>query len=184
MLGFAPIAAAPLGALGDGGVTYDVAFSDAAVVADTAPQAFAAFAPVLSDNAVATGDAVSVTASIFNAGTADAAVGEEVISAAAIFLANLADAAQGTDSTNAVAAFLSVLADIASGADAVQAPGSTYNPTVSEVAVGADSVRAFATMMAAFSDSTTITDADMANYLWNIINTSQPSSWAVVKTQA
>ena len=66
MLGFAPLAAAPLGAFGAGAAAYDVSFTDAAVVADTLLQASPIYLAALTEAAVGS-DLTHVAASTFNA---------------------------------------------------------------------------------------------------------------------
>jgi hypothetical protein len=183
MLGFAPLAAAPLGAAGTGGVAYDVEFSDAASVADTALQAFAAFST--SFIAAATGaDLTHVEASTFTADLPDGANISASTAAIATFLSNLSDAASGVDSAAAIGAFLSNVSDAATGADSALVEASEFSATVSDSAAGDDTPDAAATFPVSFSDAATIDDANAADYLWKIINDSQGTSWSVVKTQA
>lgn len=184
MLGFAPLAAAPLGAPGAGGVAYDVAFSDAATAADTALLASAAFAVGFSDAATATGDTVSVTPSIFNANAADAATGVDALSSIPTYLSQLLEAAQGSDSTTAVAEFRAVFTDNMLTIDSVEVSASTFNAVAPDGAILTETFRARATMLSAFSDSTTITDADIANFLWNVINDSQNANWGTINSAA
>jgi hypothetical protein len=146
-------------------------------------QAFATFPVSFTDAADGT-DAVHVAASTFNANVSDAAAGEVTTAAVAAFLSNLSGAAVGADSVAAIAAFLANASDGAAGADSVLVEASEFSATVSDAAAGDDSVRALATMAASFTDAATIDDADTANFLWNIINDSQTTTWSVVKTQA
>lgn len=183
MLGFAPLAAAPLGAPGAGGVAYDVSFADAAVVADTALQAFATFAVSITAAGTAS-EVVHVADSTFNANMSGAATGAVTTAAVPVFLANLSDSAAGVDSVASLAAFLANASDGATGTDSALVEASTFSATVSDAAEGDDSVRAAATMVTAVTDAADVADSNAAAYLWNIINDSQTTSWSVVKTQA
>ena len=181
MLGFAPLAAAPLGAAGTAGTAYDITFGDAAVVADTALQAFATF-PTSITVAGTASEITRVAASTFNANMSGAAAGSVAAAAVAAFLSNLSGAATGTDAASALAIFASDLTDAAVGVGSSQAAGSTYNATAFDAATGDDSARALATMFASFAGSATITDSDIANFLWNVINDSQTVTWGAVNT--
>jgi predicted 3-demethylubiquinone-9 3-methyltransferase (glyoxalase superfamily) len=183
MLGFAPLAAAPLGAAGSGAVAYDVSFSDAAVVADIALQAFPIYLSVLTEDATGT-DAIQVTASTFTANLSGAATGDDAVSAVPTYLANLSDAADGVDSAAAIGSFLSNIIDGAFSLDSVLVEASEFGANVSDTAAVNGTPDAAADFDAAFSDEATIDDANAADYLWKIINDSQGTSWSVVKTQA
>lgn len=183
MLGFAPLAAAPFGATGSGGVAYDCAFSDAGVVADTALQAVAAFSPRLTDAAAGI-DVLNVTASTFNANASGAASGADTTAAAAAFLSNMSGAAAGLDAYASVAAFLSNISETVTGTDSALVGASNFSATFADAAVGADTVRATTTMPSTFSDAAVVSDENMADFLWATINDSQATTWSVVKTQS
>ena len=183
MLGFAPLAAAPLGAPGAGGVAYDVSFADAAAVADTALQAFATFAVSITAAGTAS-EVVHVADSTFNANMSGAATGAVTTAATPAFLANLSSSANGVDSATAIATFNTSASDAGyAGAYAI-VQASDFSATVSDAAAGDDSVLASATMNAAITGSAESADTNAADFLWKIIDDSQTTSWSVVKTQA
>jgi len=183
MLGFAPLAAAPLGAAGTGGIAYDVEFSDAAAVADTAVQASPIYLAVFTEDATGA-DLTHVEASTFTANLSGAATGDDAVSAVPTYLANLSDAADGVDSAAAIGSFLSNIIDGAFSLDSVLVEASEFGANVSDTAAVSGTPDAAADFDAAFSDEATIDDANAADYLWKTINDSQGTSWSVVKTQA
>lgn len=179
MLGFAPLAAAPLGAVGSGGVAYDIAFSDAAVVVDAAFQASPIYLATFTGTATGA-DATRVTASTFTANMSGAATGDVTTSATAAFLSNMSGAAAGVDSTASIAAFNPNVSDGATGTDSALVQASNFSATVFDTAAGNDTPDAAATFSGAFSGAATIDDANAANYLWKTINDSQTSAWGSV----
>lgn len=179
MLGFAPLAAAPLGAAGTGGVAYDVEFSDAATATDTALQAFAGFATATTTAATGT-DEPQVAASTFAANVSAAADGVMTTTAAVVFLANTSNAATGADAASSIGSFQIFVSDGVFSIDFTTVKPSDFSATVSDAAAGDGAVSALADMVASFTGSVTITDADMADYLWKIINDAQSANWGTI----
>lgn len=70
----------------------------------------------------------------------------------------VSESATISDAIQTVVAFNRLIAEAASAADAVNAPGSTYNPSLAETATATDSVNTNATMRSAVTETATITD--------------------------
>lgn len=181
MLGFAPLAAAPLGALGAGGVSYDAAFGDALAITDgiVARQVFVTAVDEASSGAIS----VAVTASTFNAAVSFAADAETTSSAAVVFVPSISEAATGADAAVALVGFSTAVTESVLTTDSALVEASEFNATATDAADAVDSVSTAAVMAVSVSDSAEIDDADSASYLWNLINNAQSTSWTVVKTQ-
>ena len=70
----------------------------------------------------------------------------------------VSESATISDAIQTVVAFNRLIAEAASAADAVNAPGSTYNPSLAETATATDSINTRATAQSAVTETATITD--------------------------
>lgn len=182
MLGFAPLAAAPLGASGEAGIAYDVSFSDAATITDGGVVGLPVYAGNVSEASSGAMSAV-VTASIFNA---VASFGVDITdnpAALAIFEAATSDGSTGSDAASAFIGFLVSVSESGTATDSALVEASEFNATASDAADMTDTARTSAVMNSAVSNAAEIDDADSASYLWNLINNAQATSWTVVKTE-
>jgi hypothetical protein len=181
VLGFAPIAAAPLGATGESGASFDVSFGAAAVITDAA-----ASLPVYASSvaeATLSDMSVAVAASAFNAIVSFEVTGVDASAAVAVFTPSISESAVGDDAASALAIFSSTATDSGLAADSVLVEASVFNATAADAADAADAVRSSAVMVGSVSEDADIDDSNSASYLWNIINNAQSVNWTVVKTQ-
>ena len=182
MFGFAPIAAAPLGAAGDAGASFDVSFGAAAVVTDGGVVALPVYASSVVE--LASGDtSVAVAASTFTAIVSFDANGLDATASFAVFAPNVSESASGVDTASAIASFLAFASASGSATDATLVEASNFNAAVADASDIADNPKAFAVMMGGIAEGAEIDDFDSANFLWNIINNAQSTTWTVVKTQ-
>lgn len=182
MLGFAPLAAAPLGAPGAGGVAYDVSFSASATITDGGIVARQVFATAVDETSSGEMSAI-VAASTFNAVVSFGADVTDATSASAAFAPNVSDGADGTATTAALVGFLIGVSESGTATDSALVEASEFNATAADGVEMTDTVRTAAVMPASIADAAEIDDADSASYLWNLINNAQSTSWTVVKTE-
>lgn len=175
MLGFAPLAAAPFGAAGEAGNSFDVAFADAAEGAASvfAQALFASLSPEAADAA----DSTQVVASSFGAQTDDSAFASSVENTLVEVYASVADSALGLDAPFSIAVFPVQINDAAFGSVAVLVAPSIFGTLVLASADASDQVNASAILNGLVSDGVTAQDALIAAFLWNIINAAQSTSW-------
>lgn len=182
MFGFAPIAAAPLGATGDAGASFDVSFGAAAVVTDGGVVALPVYASSVVE--LASGDtSVAVAASTFTAIVSFDANGLDATASFAAFAPNVSGSANASDAASSIASFLAFVSASGLASDSALVEASNFSATVANAAEMADNPKAFAVMISAVAEGAEIDDLASANFLWNIINNSQPVNWAVIKTQ-
>ena len=182
MLGFAPLAAAPLGAAGAGGVAYDASFSASATMTDGGIVARQVFATAVDE--VSSGEmSAAVTASTFNAAVSFAADVTDNTSAIAAFGSTISDGADGSVTTSALIGFLVRVSESGTATDSALVEVSVFNAPVADGADMTDTVNNAAVMPVSISDAAEIDDANSASYLWNLINNAQSTSWTVVKTE-
>ena len=181
MLGFAPLAAAPLGASGAGGVAYDVSFSASATITDGGIVARQVFATAVDETSSGEMSAI-VAASTFNAVVSLGADATDTSSAIAAFAPNISDGADVTAAAAALVGFLSGVSDSSTATDSALVEASEFNATAADGVQLTDNASNTAVMNGSVSDAAEIDDADSASYLWNLINNAQSTSWTVVKT--
>ena len=182
MLGFAPLAAAPLGAPGAGGVAYDVSFSSSATIADGGVVGIPVYATAVAENSSGAMSA-SVTASTFNAVVSGSADLADTSAAFPEFNATVSDGAGGSGTVAALVGFLIGVSESGTATDSALVEASEFNATAADGVEMTDTVRTAAVMPVSISDAAEIDDADSASYLWNLINDAQSTSWTVVKTE-
>jgi hypothetical protein len=182
VLGFAPLAAAPLGASGAGGVSYDVSFAASATIIDGGVVARQTFITAVDE--ISSGEmSAAVAASTFNAAVSIGADSADSAYAAAGFAPNVSEGADGVDSVASLVGFLAIVSDSGTATDSALVEASEFNATAADASTALDSVRASAIMASAVSEDAEIDDSDAARYLWTTINNAQPTAWTVVKTQ-
>lgn len=182
MFGFAPIAAAPLGASGEAGASFDVSFSAAAVITDGGVAALPVYAGLISESTTSN-MSVAVTASTFTAIVSFDANGLDATASFAAFAPNVSGSASGSDAASSIASFLALVSESGLSIDSVLVEASEFSATVANAAEMADNPKAFAVMISAVTDGAEIDDSDSANFLWNLINNSQSVNYTVIKTQ-
>ncbi len=179
MLGFAPLAAAPLGATGAGGVAYDASFADMLAIADVGTSAQQTFA-VAVDETASGAMSVAVAASTFNAVASAATTLADASSAFAAFAPKISQAATIAGTPTSLVTLLAQVTDFGVATDSVFVEASEFTATATDAADIVDSVQSTAVMAGFVSESAEIDDADSASYLWNLINTAQASSWGTI----
>ena len=181
MLGFAPLAAAPLGAAGEGGVSFDVALSDAASIS-TLTFALSEFVGEVSHSADLADETV-LAPSVFNATFSEQIEIAGASSTDATFSCFVEGSAQGNNQVAAVAAFSALLSELSTGQDSVFVTPSVFNAAVSEQGQALDQVLALAVFFANISEDAVGADEMLGRLLWELINTSESTTWTPVKTQ-
>ena len=182
MFGFAPLATVPMATASESGASFDVSFSDAAAITDGGVFAQPVYACSIADTTISD-MSVAVTASTFTALVSFEVNGSDATASFAVFAPILPDGADGADSAASLVEFLATVVAFGLTVDAALVEASVFNATATNEVVSADAVSTAAVMAVSVSDALEIDDANAANYLWNIINTSQSTSWTVVQTQ-
>ena len=121
-------------------------------------------------------DAARLFASVIS----ETATAQDLIDGNAAFNSAVSELASCTDAAAAQMVFATVIEEMAAALDSVDAPGSTYNASVQETSNAADSVTTSAIFYAMVIIQAGITDAATAGYLWNLIDDSQASQWALI----
>jgi len=160
VFGFAPIAAAPLGATGEGGASYDASFEDASSVADIF--ASQAVFPVAFADATTISEAAQVEASVFNALSLEGVALLDSTSLLVDFVVSVADGASGTDTATAQADFNVLILELLTGTDNVAA-AATFQVAALDGATGVDSASATAVFTPAISEQATASEAVVAS---------------------
>lgn len=160
MLGFAPLAAAPLGALGDGGVAYD------AVIEESSAASVISFAGALFPN--------SVTAAAQSQDTAAVA--------ASVFTPITVETVSSVDVETVLVVFASAVSEGGAGSDACLVAPSVFNAALDEQAQAMDVVLTSAVFFAAVFGGATTTDAVVRSLLWELIDTEQSTNWGNIDT--
>lgn len=159
MLGFAPLAAAPLGATGEGGVSYDVLFDDSVSGADTF--ASQTLFPVAFEAASTISDTTQVEASIFNALSLEGATASDATSVLVDFAVSMVDGASGSDTLAAQVDFSALILELLTGTDSASA-AATFAALTLETATVADSASTLAVFTPSISEQATAADATAA----------------------
>ncbi len=112
----------------------------------------------------------------------------DLVSAGFLFLGAISETATGADLTEAFLTALSNISETATGTDAVNAPGSTYNPSLNENATATESISAFARFAVDIAESANISDEAAAIvfriYLASILEAASGSDVASAKITA
>ena len=159
MLGFAPLAAAPLGATGEGGVSYDVLFDDSVSGADTF--ASQTVFPVAFEAASTIFDSTEVSASIFTALSLEGATVSDATAVLVDFAVSVVDSGSGTDTPAAQVDFSALILELLTGTDSAAA-AATFQTATSDSATGVDSVSTLAVFPSAVFEQATAADATAA----------------------
>jgi hypothetical protein len=116
--------------------------------------------PAVSETATGT-DTESARLSA-NSNISETATATDSVAALARLLAAVSEAATATDLTDSIKGLFAYIVESASITDALNAPGSTYNPSLSETATTTDSISALARFAVQVTESASITDATAA----------------------
>jgi hypothetical protein len=112
----------------------------------------------------------------------------DLVSAGFLFLGAISETATGADLTEAFLTALSNISETATGTDAINAPGSTYNPSLNENATATESISAFARFAVDIAESANISDEAAAIvfriYLASILEDASGSDVASAKITA
>lgn len=181
MFGFAPIATVPLAADMESGASFDVSFGAAAVIIDGGVVARPVYACLITETTLSD-MSVAVAASTFTAIVSFGANGLDATASFTVFATNISDGADGADSAASLVEFFATVAAFGLTVDAILVEDSVFNATSTNAVVAVDAVSTAAVMVVSISNAVEIDDASSASYLWNIINTSQPTSWTVIQT--
>ena len=154
MLGFAPLAAAPLGATGDG-IAYNVSVEESAAAAQFV--ASLVNFPVSQSEASVVSDVVQVAASTFNPLVVETLTAFSTESASAVFSASFVNAATASDAIAALAVWSASILDSASTADTVSS-AAIFQANTTESATASDLFFGALTYIALVAETVAATD--------------------------
>ena len=147
---------------------------------------FASFAGVqysnVSETATAT-DSISSKQTFVSAASETGTATDLILVAASIFNAPVTETATATDSISSNQTFVSAVSESGTATDSVSS-NQTFVSMVAEAGTATDVVSSNQGFAAAVTETATATDVIVGGFLWNLIDTTQASNWALVSSDA